>query len=119
MNDVEKTKEDKQPARSARKRVPLWIWPMGLAAAGLGTAAAILLRGCWHRNMSWPIREGEYAYQTCNECGIKRLFDEKRFRPYGPYGYHLDELIRGHERRRSERVKRAGGKEPAEEDFVI
>ena len=25
--------------------------------------------------------------------GIKRLFDEKKFRGYGPYGYDLKELI--------------------------
>ncbi len=32
-------------------------------------------------------------------CGIKRLFDEKSFRSYGPYSYDLDRLMaweRGH-----------------------
>ena len=32
-------------------------------------------------------------------CGIKRLFDEKSFRSYGPYSYELDRLMaweRGH-----------------------
>lgn len=94
------------------KKIPHWLFPFGLAAAGMGAAAAVLLRGCWHRNMSWPVRHGEHAYQTCNDCGIVRLFDEKTFRPYGPYGYDVDRLIAIHEQRRLERMKKAGLKEP-------
>jgi hypothetical protein len=30
---------------------------------------------------------------VCLGCGIKRLFDEKNFRAYGPYSYDLDKLI--------------------------
>ena len=26
-------------------------------------------------------------------CGIKRLFDEQEFRPFGPYRYDLNDLI--------------------------
>ena len=39
------------------------------------------------------MREGEHSYQVCLGCGIKRLFDEKKFRGYGPYGYDVKELI--------------------------
>jgi hypothetical protein len=53
----------------------------------------VLLRGCWHRNMSWPVRVQDYSYQVCLSCGIKRLFDEQTFRSYGPYSYDLDRLI--------------------------
>jgi hypothetical protein len=43
--------------------------------------------------MSWPVRSQEYSYQVCLGCGIKRLFDEKNFRAYGPYSYDLNRLI--------------------------
>jgi hypothetical protein len=56
-------------------------------------AAVVLLRGCWHRKMSWPIRVQEQSYQVCVGCGIKRLFDEKSFRAYGPHSYDLNRLI--------------------------
>lgn len=95
------------------KNVPRWIWPLGLAAAGVGTAAAVLLRGCWHRNLSWPIRRGDYAYQVCNDCGVLRLFDEQTFRPYGPYGYDLEELIAIHRAERMRRLRKSGLKESA------
>ena len=36
---------------------------------------------------------GDHSYQVCLGCGIKRLFDEKKFRGYGPYGYDAKELI--------------------------
>ena len=52
-----------------------------------------LLRGCWHSKMGWPMREEDHAYQVCLGCGIKRLFDEMKFRGYGPYGYDVKELI--------------------------
>ena len=74
-------------------KVKRLIWPFGVAAAGIGTAAVVMLRGCWHNNMSWPLRHGSYSYRTCTKCGIMRLFDEQHFRGYGPYGYDLDELI--------------------------
>jgi len=70
-----------------------WAWPLGLLAAGAGGAAIFLLRGCWHSKMGWPMREGDHSYQVCLGCGIKRLFDEKKFRGYGPYGYDVKELI--------------------------
>ena len=53
----------------------------------------VLLRGCWHRKMSWPVRVQECSYQVCLGCGIKRLFDEHAFRAYGPYSYELNRLV--------------------------
>jgi len=70
-----------------------WLWPLGLMATGFAGAAVVLLRGCWHSKMSWPVRAQEYSYQVCLGCGIKRLFDEKTFRAYGPYSYDLNRLI--------------------------
>jgi DNA-directed RNA polymerase subunit RPC12/RpoP len=47
--------------------------------------------------MSWPTRyDDEYSYRACTDCGIKRLFDPKSFRSYGPFGYDLHELIAKH-----------------------
>src|SRR6185437_5632203 len=69
------------------------LWPLGLLATGLGGAAVMLFRGCWHGKMSWPIRIQEHSYQVCVGCGIKRLFDEKGFRAYGPYSYDLNRLV--------------------------
>lgn len=43
--------------------------------------------------MSWPIRVQQHSYQVCIGCGIKRLFDEKAFRAYGPFSYDLARLI--------------------------
>ena len=56
------------------------------------------------------MREGEHSYQVCLACGIKRLFDEKKFRGYGPYGHDVKKLIvreqevRARQRRIPERV---------------
>jgi len=62
-------------------------------ATGVAGAAVVLLRGCWHGKMSWPVRSQDYSYQVCLGCGIKRLFDEKTFQAYGPYSYDLNRLI--------------------------
>ncbi len=70
-----------------------WLWPLGLVATGVAGAAVVLFRGCWHGKMSWPVRAQEYSYQVCLGCGIKRLFDEKTFRAYGPFSYDLNRLI--------------------------
>jgi hypothetical protein len=81
-----------------------WIWPLGLAVAGLGAATTMLFRGCWHTQMGWPLRYDEhYSYQVCNECGIKRLYDPTVFRAYGPFGYDVHDLIA---RDRARRIKR-------------
>jgi hypothetical protein len=70
-----------------------WTWPFGLLATGIAGAAVVLLRGCWHRKMSWPVRVQDHSYQVCPGCGIKRLFDEQAFRAYGPYSYDLHRLL--------------------------
>jgi hypothetical protein len=33
------------------------------------------------------------CYQVCLACGVKRLFDEKRFCSFGPFRHDLNELI--------------------------
>ncbi len=76
-----------------RPRKPNWLWPAGAVATGFAGLALLLVRGCWHRRMSWPVRAQNYAYQVCLGCGVKRLFDEKNFRSYGPFHNDLDELI--------------------------
>jgi len=70
-----------------------WLWLWGALATGLAGASVVVLRGCWHGKMSWPVRTQEYTYQVCLGCGIKRLFDEGAFRAYGPYSYDLTHLI--------------------------
>ena len=77
-----------------------WWWRLGLVATGVAGAGVFLLRGCWHGKMSWPIRAQGHSYQVCLACGIKRLFDEKAFRGYGPYRYELNRLIAWDEARR-------------------
>jgi len=75
------------------KKKSRWVWKVGLLATGVAGAAAMAFRGCWHRKMSWPVRSQEYSYQVCVGCGIKRLFDEESFQPYGPFSYDLTRLI--------------------------
>lgn len=84
---VSKEKEKKEKQKGS------WLWPLGLMATGVAGAVVVILRGCWHGKMSWPVRAGEYSYQVCLGCGIKRLFDEKAFQSYGPYSYDLNRLI--------------------------
>jgi hypothetical protein len=69
-----------------------WWWP-GVVATSLVGAAVVAFRGCWHRRMSWPIGAQGCSYQVCLSCGAKRLFDENRFRAYGPFRCDLDDLI--------------------------
>jgi len=100
------------PGEPVRKRRRVhWAFPLGIGLAGLASAAAFVLRGCWHSNMSWPTRaedeHGHFSYQVCNDCGIMRLFDERTFRGIGPYGYDLHALIAGERRLRLQRMQRA------------
>jgi hypothetical protein len=76
----------------SEQKKSLWKWPLGVLAAGMAGAGMVLFRGCWHSKMSWPVRAQEHSYQVCVGCGIKRLFDEKTFRAYGPYSYDLNRL---------------------------
>jgi hypothetical protein len=82
-------KEELNGNKTKRSR---WLWPVGLLATGLA-GAAVVLRGCWHSKMSWPVRSQGCAYQVCTGCGIKRLFDEDAFRGYGPYSYDIQRLL--------------------------
>ncbi|MCU1299420.1 MAG: hypothetical protein JWO91_3698 [Acidobacteriaceae bacterium] len=79
---------------SEEKKQSRWKWSFGLMATGIAGAAVVAFRGCWHRKMSWPVRYQDCSYQVCLNCGIKRLFDEKAFRAYGPYSYDLNKLVR-------------------------
>lgn len=76
-------------------------------ATGVAGAAVAVLRGCWHQNMSWPIRIQEQSYRVCLGCGVKRLFDEQSFRSYGPYSYDLDRLIAADRARRTKMQRSA------------
>ena len=76
-----------------------WLWSWGVLATGLAGAGVVILRGCWHSKMSWPVRAQGFSYQVCLGCGIKRLFDEEAFRAYGPYSYDLNRLIAWHQGR--------------------
>ena len=75
------------------KKKSRWGWPLGMMATGVAGAALVVFRGCWHSKMSWPVRMQNHSYQVCVGCGIKRLFDERAFRSYGPYSYDLNRLI--------------------------
>jgi hypothetical protein len=70
-----------------------WSWALGLLATGVAGIGVVLVRGCWHGKMSWPVRAQDHTYQVCLGCGIKRLFDEQEFRAYGPYSYDFNRLI--------------------------
>jgi hypothetical protein len=83
-------KETKAPAKARKSG---WLLTAGAVATGAAGVAVLLLRGCWHRRMSWPVRSQGYSYQVCLGCGVKRLFDERSFRSYGPFHYDLSYLI--------------------------
>jgi len=91
-------KSEREQSKSSQSN---WLW-VGAATTGLAGLALLVLRGCWHRRMSWPVRAQGHAYQVCLGCGVKRLFDEKRFQPYGPFRYDLAELISWDRARREE-----------------
>ena len=90
-----------------------WKVPLGLVATGVAGAAVLVLRGCWHRKMSWPVRYQEHSYQVCLGCGIKRLFDEKSFCAYGPYSYDLNRLVASDTTGRTKDTDEAPQRRPA------
>jgi hypothetical protein len=90
---ADQVKADGKPESPGKSWKAGWLWPVGVVATSLATAGLLLLRGCWHRRMSWPVRAQGYSYQVCLSCGVKRLFDEKGFCSYGPFRYDLNELI--------------------------
>jgi hypothetical protein len=99
--------------KSEKSRKSKWLWPAGVVATGLAGAALVLVRGCWHRNMSWPVRAQGHTYQVCLGCGVKRLFDEKNFRSYGPFRYDLNDLIAWQQLQRPQTKPRAEEQRPA------
>jgi hypothetical protein len=90
----------------AEEKKSRWKVPLGLVATGVAGAAVLVLRGCWHRKMSWPVRFQQHSYQVCLGCGIKRLFDEKNFRAYGPYSYDLNKAIAWEQGKADDEVER-------------
>jgi hypothetical protein len=92
------------PVLMADEKKSRWKVPLGLVATGVAGAAVLVLRGCWHRKMSWPIRSQGHSYQVCLGCGIKRLFNEASFRAYGPFSYDLNRLIAWDERHAAKEV---------------
>ena len=99
--------------KSEKSHKSKWLWPAGVMATGLAGAALLLLRGCWHRKMSWPVRMQGCAYQVCLGCGAKRLFDEKNFWSYGPFHHDLNELIAWQRAQRPQTKPRAEEQRPA------
>ena len=90
---VEEVDQERPQRTRKNRRMSGWLWPIGLAATSLAGVAVLAFRGCWHRRMSWPVRMENCSYQVCLGCGVKRLFDEKRFCAYGPFRYDLNQLI--------------------------
>lgn len=111
MDDPEQGKQQERPEKGGRSN---WLWPAGAVATGLAGAALLLLRGCWHRRMSWPVRAEGQSYQVCLGCGVKRLFDEQYFRAYGPFHNDLNELIAWKIARRPETPVVVPAESPAE-----
>lgn len=103
----------KLETKSAKGPKSSWFWPFGVAATALGGVLLLALRGCWHRRMSWPVRSQGHSYQVCLGCGVKRLFDEKRFCSYGPFRYGLNELITWENENRREQVADPRAQRPA------
>ena len=97
----------------AKGRRSGWFWPLGVAATGIAGVVLLALRGCWHRRMSWPVRAEGHSYQVCLGCGVKRLFDEKRFCSYGPFRYGLNELIAWENENKREPVADPRAQRPA------
>ena len=87
------------------------FWPLGLLATGLAGVGVMILRGCWHSRMSWPVCAQGHSYQVCLGCGIKRLFDDHDFRAYGPYSYDLNRLIAWKSARRGELPRESEAKQ--------
>jgi hypothetical protein len=40
---------------------------------------------CWHRRMGWPITRDGQTYRACLKCGMRRSFDPKTWKTFGPY----------------------------------
>jgi hypothetical protein len=94
---------DRDEKQRQDPKLPRWMFPAGIALAGIGSAATLLLRAGCHHKWNWPMRvraedvkrsgDESYSYQVCTKCGIRRLYDDQILRPFGPLGYDLHELI--------------------------
>jgi hypothetical protein len=109
---VDVGKQEKSGEMVEKMKESSWLWPLGVAATSVAGVVLLALRGCWHRRMSWPLRMQEHSYQVCLECGVKRLFDEKRFCSYGPFRYDLNELIAWERARNQKPAKRESVRPP-------
>jgi hypothetical protein len=92
MTDAVKQPKFEKIDRKAR--ISAWFWPLALASTRVAGVSLLAFRGCWHRRIGWPVRMQDHSYQVCLECGAKRLFDEKKFRSYGPFRHDLNEFDR-------------------------
>lgn len=99
-------KEEVMQPKTGKNSKRGWLWPLGVVATSMAGVGVLMLRGCWHRRMSWPVRVQGHSYQVCLDCGVKRLFDEKGFRSYGPFRYDLQELIAWHSAQLKEMAER-------------
>lgn len=96
-----------------QKKKSNWLWPVGLLATGLAGIGVMIFRGCWHSKMSWPVRAQDHSYQVCLGCGIKRLFDERAFRAYGPFSYDLNRLVEWDHAQRGKAMPEPARQRPA------
>lgn len=81
------------PGNAEKREKKRWWRPAEAVANSLAGVVLVAFRGCWHRQLSWPVAEGGYTYRVCLNCGAKRLFDEKTFTAHGPFRYDMNELI--------------------------
>ena len=91
--ELDVVRREESPKIKEKSRKSSWFWPLGVATTSMAGVLLLAFRGCWHRRMSWPVSGQGHSYQVCLGCGVKRLFDEKRFCSYGPFRYDLNELI--------------------------
>jgi len=40
---------------------------------------------CWHRRMGWPLTRDGLTYRACLKCGMRRGFNPKTWKTFGPY----------------------------------
>jgi len=104
---------DQENPEQRKSKMPGWLWPVGVATTSLAGLALLVVRGCWHRRMSWPVRMQNHSYQVCLGCGVKRLFDEKKFCAYGPFRYDLNQLIAWEKANREESTPVPKAQRPA------
>ena len=40
---------------------------------------------CWHRRLGWPMTRDGRTYRACLKCGMRRSFDTKTWKTFGPF----------------------------------